>query len=240
MRFFVDWMDAKFYPNHGSNWDDDIFRKEIECNLRGTDAILDLGAGAGIIKETNFRGKVRQVCGIDPDERVLSNPFLDEAKVGCGESIPYPEQTFNLVFSDNVLEHLEYPGAVFKEVARVLKPGGRFLVKTPNKWHYIPTMARLTPHRFHQYINRIRGRSTADTFHKFYRVNNPSDFKRFAREAGLRIVKVRLIEGRPEYLRFNALTYLLGWLYERIVNKLPGMARFRVLLLAVLENPGEN
>ena len=44
-------------------------------------------------------------------------------------------------------------------------------------------------------------------------------------------------EGRPEYLRFSAPTYLLGWLYERLVNKVPGLWRFRVLLIAELRKP---
>ncbi len=46
-----------------------------------------------------------------------------------------------------------------------------------------------------------------------------------------------LIEGRPEYLRLSSFTYLLGWLYERLVNALPGLEQFRILLIAVLEKP---
>ena len=44
-------------------------------------------------------------------------------------------------------------------------------------------------------------------------------------------------EGRPEYLRFSAPTYLLGWLYERLVNRMPGLWRLRVLLIAELRKP---
>jgi len=36
---------------------------------------LDLGAGAGIVSQMNFKGIASRVCGIDPDERVLSNPI---------------------------------------------------------------------------------------------------------------------------------------------------------------------
>ena len=46
-----------------------------------------------------------------------------------------------------------------------------------------------------------------------------------------------MIEGRPEYLRFSAPTYLLGWLYERLVNQMPGLWRLRVLLIAELRKP---
>jgi ubiquinone/menaquinone biosynthesis C-methylase UbiE len=89
----------------------------------------------------NFRGLVARVCGIDPDPRVGANPYLDEGKVAVGEDIPYPDTNFDIVFADNVLEHLQNPSLVFQEVARILKPGGLFLVKTPNKLHYMPLMA---------------------------------------------------------------------------------------------------
>jgi hypothetical protein len=45
---------------------------------------------------------------------------------------------------------------------------------------------------------------------------------------------LHFIEGRPEYLRWAAPTYLLRWLYERLVNRVPGLARWRVLLVAEL------
>ena len=80
----------------------------------------------------NFRGHARRLCGIDPDPRVAANPYLDEGQVGVGESIPYPDASFDVVFADNVLEHLPDPAAVFAAVTRVLRPGGVFLGKTPN------------------------------------------------------------------------------------------------------------
>jgi len=50
--------------------------------------IRDLGAGAGIVEEMDFRGHARRICGIDPDPRVVDSPYLDEGQVGVGESIP--------------------------------------------------------------------------------------------------------------------------------------------------------
>jgi len=60
----------------------------------------------------------------------------DERRVANVAGIPYENDRFDLVFSDNLLEHLAEPLAVFRGVARVLKPGGVFFFKTPNKWHY--------------------------------------------------------------------------------------------------------
>lgn len=121
----IQWLDAKLYPHFQKNWDDSLFRERILSHLTGADlTILDLGAGAGIVEAMNFKGHAREVCGLDPDPRVVDNPYLDEGKVGVGESIPYPDGRFDLVFADNVLEHLPDPDRVFAEVARVLRRGG--------------------------------------------------------------------------------------------------------------------
>ena len=142
-----------------------------------------------------------------------------------------------MVFSDNVLEHLDEPLQVFREVARVLKPGGVFLFKTPNKWHYMPIIARLTPHGFHQYVNRLRGRAEVDTFPTRYRANCLGDINRLAAEAGLLVERVERIEGRPEYLRMTWPTYLVGLAYERLVNSAEVFAPLRILLVGQLRKP---
>lgn len=237
MLDIVSLMDRTLYPQYTNNWDDSIFRNEIVKVLKADYHLLDLGAGAGIVAHMNFRGLVAQVCGIDPDPRVGANPYLDEGKVACGEDIPYADTYFDIVFADNVLEHLHNPALVFQEVARVLRPGGLFLVKTPNKMHYMPLVARLTPYKFHRFVNQWRGRDSSDTFPTVYKVNSPGEIHCYAARAGLCVRQILLVEGRPEYLRFTAPSYVLGWLYERCVNVVPGLHRYRVLLIAILEKP---
>lgn len=45
------------------------------------------------------------------------------------------------------------------------------------------------------------------------------------------------VEGRPEYLRFSAPSYLAGFVYERVVNRTRLLSRFRVILIAVMRKP---
>jgi len=118
-----------------------------------------------------------------------------------------------------------------------MKPGGVFLAKTPNKRHYMPLIARRTPLKFHQFVNRLRGRKSVDTFPTQYKLNTPRDIFTCAGKTDLVVREIRLIEGRPEYPRFLGLTYLFGWLYERAVNTIPGLATFRILMLVILEKP---
>jgi SAM-dependent methyltransferase len=225
-------MDRTLYPGVEDHWDDQAFRRRILRWLGPERHVLDLGAGSGIVTQMDFKGLACRVCGVDPDPRVVQNPYLDEGKVGLGEKIPYADETFDVVFADNVLEHMAEPALVFSEVYRVLRTGGAFLMKTPNRAHYVPTIARLTPHRFHEWVNRLRGRHEADTFPTRYRANTPRVIHRLSADAGFREVSVELMESRPEYTRINPATYVVGWLYERAVNNLSPLRRFRVLLIA--------
>ena len=144
------------------------------------------------------------------------------------------------MIANNVLEHLAAPLAVFCEVNRVLVPGGVFIFKTPNKHHYMPTIARATPHSFHQFYNRLRGRAAVDTFPTHYRANTGRDVARLAQQAGLNVDKIAHIEGRPEYLRISAATYLAGAAYERLVNTTGALAGVRICLIGTLIKPARS
>lgn len=232
----VQWIDDKFYPGVSDYWDDKLFRKKILAVL-DSGSLLDLGAGAGILSDMNFRGIASKVTGIDLDHRVLQNPYLDESHVVGGEVLPFQDEAFDVVVSDNVLEHLANPEQVFGEVQRVLRPGGFFVAKTPNKSHYMPLIASITPHSFHEWFNRLRGRIEVDTFPTLYRANSPMKIKKLARKAGLEVVSIELIESRPEYLRFSAIPYFCGLIYERIVNSLPIFRLFRIVMIVTLSKP---
>jgi hypothetical protein len=98
----------------------------------------------------------------------------------------------------------------------------------------MPTIARLTPHRFHNASTAFAVRAEADTFPTRYRANTYSEVRRLAVASGLTVERLDRIEGRPEYLRMTWPTYLLGAAYERLVNSWEGLAMFRVLLVGEL------
>ncbi len=233
----VAFIDRTFYPAVGDHWDADLFRDRIERHLTATSSILDFGAGRGALPQMNLRGEsaMRFVAGVDVDDAVFGNPYLSEAKrLDASGDIPYAAERFDVVLAHNVLEHLPDPAATFREIHRVLKPGGVFVSKTPNRRHYVPLIARLTPHAFHIWINHRRGRNEEDTFPTLYRANTPRRIALLARRAGFSVEHIELFEGRPEYLRQNAVTYLAGLLFERFVNASPALRGWRVLMVSTL------
>ncbi len=166
------------------------FYIRINALIDPSHTVLDLGAGRGgqLEGQQSYRrelgrlkGKVRRLAGCDVDPVVLSNPNLDDAEVldGSGK-LPYPDGTFDLIYSDWVIEHLHDPAAFAAEVRRVLKPGGWFCARTPNKWGYIALGARMVPERLEASIlHRLQpGRQDRDVFPKRYRLNTLGAIKR--------------------------------------------------------------
>lgn len=230
-----DLIDRRFYADSTDGWTSRAYRAFVSRYLTPRTALLDYGAGRGAEPLHGFRELVARAAGVDVDDAVLGNPHLHEANVIDPDApIPYPDESFDVVISANVLEHVDEPALVFAEIHRVLRPGGHFLFKTPNKHHYVPTIARLTPHRFHTWVNRRRGVADCDTFPTRYRANTPGTVRRLARTHRFVVERLDTIEGRPEYLRAFTPLYPVGLLYERTVNAFRVLAPFRVVMLAAL------
>src|SRR5229473_5672331 len=105
------------------------FKELLLRNIRPTDHVLEIGAGSGTANQNHFdlRGKVARYVGVDPDKSVLQNPHLDEAYSRTANSLPFPDETFDVAFHFDVAEHFEKPMGCHREIARGLKTGGLLL-----------------------------------------------------------------------------------------------------------------
>lgn len=173
------------------------FYSRVNALLDPDFTVLDLGAGRGaqLLKSpgayrtrlATLRGKVKKVVGIDVDEAVLSNPFLDEAHViEVGERYPLPDHSVDLIVCDWVLEHVANPTEFVAEVGRVLRPGGWFCARTPNRWGMIGLATNLIPNRAHKrLLAKLQPeRESVDVFATTYRLNTIGQLRRaFPREA---------------------------------------------------------
>ncbi len=167
------------------------FYSRVNALLGPEMTVLDYGAGRGVNLQEDrcewrrqllrLQGKCRRLIGVDVDDAVLDNPGLDAAHViSPNATLPLKDQSVDLVVSDWVLEHVDDPRFVAAELSRVLRPGGWFCARTPNRWGYIGLATNLVPNQFHTRILKWAqpGRKEVDVFPTRYRLNTRSRLKK--------------------------------------------------------------
>jgi ubiquinone/menaquinone biosynthesis C-methylase UbiE len=103
---------------------------------------LDLGCGDGVVArilQDELDGHW-ELVGLDPDEAELrlarASGVYSETKRSVGSRIDVPDQSFDFVLSNSVLEHIDDIEATLREVSRVLRPRGVFVFTAPStKFH---------------------------------------------------------------------------------------------------------
>ena len=204
----VKWWQDRLYPTAESREPALQFLPILGEIVQPHSRVLDVGAGGGEKNLYDFRGKCAEMVGVDLDPRVQSNPLLDRGIVADAASIPVDNDYFDVAFALSVLEHVEHPRQFAAEVYRLLKPGGRFLAITPNRWHYFALLASVTPTWFHKWYNALRGREEEDTFPTFYRLNTRRALTKAFTAAGFRLGWARSVEVQPNYLTLTLPTFL--------------------------------
>lgn len=100
--------------------------------------ILDNGAGLGTYLEACGRvnpDNVRIGLEVEPDRAAEALTRADGIALGVGERLPFADDSFDFILSNEVLEHVIDDRACAAEMVRVLRPGGRLAVFTPNRWY---------------------------------------------------------------------------------------------------------
>ncbi|MCC6233551.1 MAG: class I SAM-dependent methyltransferase [Verrucomicrobiales bacterium] len=123
------------YAEFLANWDAAFYAKYTDALRPPTPGgrALDVGCGVGQVI-----GKLT-ADGIEAYGVEISEPNLERARTVCpharlydGRALPYPDAWFDTVGTLNVLEHVEEPEAFLRELVRVVRPGGRLVVSSPN------------------------------------------------------------------------------------------------------------
>lgn len=122
--------------------------------------ILDLGSGQGaFLIDAATRGA--SVTGLETNPAYIKQSYEAAAKAGVhitvvegrGEALPFPDGSFDFVNLSEVIEHVDDPLLLLREVYRVLRPGGRAYLSAPNRFgikdpHFHLYFVNWLPRRF--------------------------------------------------------------------------------------------
>jgi len=109
-----------------------------------TDRILDFGAGIGTFSLPLKREGLNVSC-VEADPRQLQR-VTENGVPGFSDLSAVPDETYDYIFTLNVLEHIEDDQAALRDLARKLKPGGRLMIYVPAFQVLFSSMDRAVGH----------------------------------------------------------------------------------------------
>jgi SAM-dependent methyltransferase len=114
--------------------------------------VLEVGCGLGLYVE-RLRRHAPAVFGLEYDfaRAAEAAARFPPATVACGagECLPFPDDAFGMVLSNEVIEHVQDDRSTMAEMVRVLRPGGRLVVFCPNRWYPVETHGIYWHGRYH-------------------------------------------------------------------------------------------
>ncbi len=204
------------------------------CIMRtGAKRVLDYGAGRGQFFFENtpesgsllrkhlqdLRNTGAKVTACDVDPVVLDHPCSHEqVHVTLGQPLPFADESFDVIVSDNTFEHITDAKLAAAELVRILRPGGYICARTPSRYGYPALVSALIPNRMHTaFLRRAQPfRKAEDVFPTVYRLNTLAQLRRCF--PGCRVLHY-YHSAEPAYVFDNRLLYRAFLLVHRL---LPG------------------
>jgi SAM-dependent methyltransferase len=119
----------------------------LSAPLLGPGRVLDLGCGTG---HSFDELAPRATVGVDLSERALRGQQR-ETHVADMRRLPFADGAFGAVISSHSIEHVPDPETVLAEIARVLEPGGRAVLATPNRLTFGRPDEIIDPYHYVEY-----------------------------------------------------------------------------------------
>jgi SAM-dependent methyltransferase len=172
-----------------------VERRLLDDALSAGAVALDAGCGR-TSRLRDYRDRIVRLVGVDADEGAGgANPYLDEfVPADLDDSLPFSDETFDLVYANFVVEHLARPERAFSEWRRVLRPGGTLVLLTSNRASPLMAAADRLPQRVRLSIKRRgAGAIERDVYPTRYLANTPGRLNGTATHAGFEPVAVEYV-----------------------------------------------
>jgi SAM-dependent methyltransferase len=143
------WWQAEFTGGADIEYEEQILPLAGR-HLAGAARVLDVGCGEGQLARLLVRGGARRVVGVDASVAQIA----EAARLGGGvayvrasaSALPLPPGDFDAVVTCLVLEHIADLDGALDEIARVLRPGGRFVMFVNHPLFQVPGSGWIDDH----------------------------------------------------------------------------------------------
>lgn len=200
--------------------------------------VLENGCGVGMYVE-RLRPYARQVVGLEYDYDRAHQAGEKQADIinAAGEKLPFPRESFDLILSHEVLEHVDDDRAAVEEMVRVLRLSGRIILFCPNMGYPFETHGVYWRGRYRfgniPLVNYLP-RGLRNRLAPHVRIYSIRDLRRLFSALPVRVVERRVIFGAYDNIiaRYPRLGNLLRWILHGL-EKTPlqalGLSHFWVI-----------
>jgi len=208
---------------------DQLIRPHLQAGSR----LLEIGCGAGnLLLQASVRGSYPVALDLAMQSLAFVRSRLEEARSGpeapsgfactqaIGELLPLADGSFDCVLLSEVIEHLEAPKVSIREASRVLRPGGRLLVTTPNYQSLWPMMEWTV-----DLLNMAPKMAGEQHISRF----QPASLRRILVESGLGIEYFGTIYSLSPFLSLVS----PGWANRQLARELDRQSSLGMILVAV-------
>jgi ubiquinone/menaquinone biosynthesis C-methylase UbiE len=212
---------------------DQLIRPHLQAGSR----LLEIGCGAGnLLLQATVAGSYPVALDLSMQALTFVRSRLEEAESApeapsgftctqaIGESLPFRENAFDCILLSEVIEHLEAPQISIREAARVLCPGGRLLITTPNYRSFWPVMEWAVD-RLH-IAPKMAGEQHISRFH-------PASLAKILVESGLNMEYAGSIYNLSPFLSLLSPERA----NRQLQHELGGRSRWGMILVAVAVKP---
>ncbi len=177
----ANWSPARRY-RWGYYQPGDYYEAMVDKLVKPGTRWIDVGGGRAIFPDNRKLSRIlaercRKVVAVDPSENVFDNPYAHERVQSLFEDFETEDQ-FDLATFRMVAEHIDNPNAVIDKLTRLLRPDGRVVIYTINKYCPVPLLTLAVPFRWHYGIKKVFwGGQARDTFPVAYKMNTRGTLK---------------------------------------------------------------
>ncbi len=197
----------------GYVFSNDLFERLVKDSLNINSVWIDAGCGNNSLVY-EFSDIAPRGTGIDevihPEMLTPMDRFINTTL----ESIPFEDNSVDLITANMVVEHIVNIDSVLREFRRILRPGGKFIFRTTNKNYPTLFLGNLLPKRLKdKIIFRIFGVSSHDIFVTTYPANTLSKIRKVFASGGFNIDLLLAVE---DLHMFNPLVFEISYFLYRL------------------------